>query len=100
MRFSIHFDANSDEFQQLIQKRHLNLGSQQAFPQPQATPNVILQPHPSIVNIAESLAQPHVDGWGNLLVNSSYGENQWLMPPPPPPIHIVFGSASILLPPI
>jgi hypothetical protein len=46
LSFSIHFDVDSDEFQQLIQTWHLNLGGQQALPQPQAAPNVILQPHP------------------------------------------------------
>jgi hypothetical protein len=45
LRFSIHFDVDSDEFQQLIQTGHLNLGGQHALPQPQAAPNVILQPH-------------------------------------------------------
>jgi hypothetical protein len=100
LRFSIHFDVDSDEFQEVIQTGHLNLGGQQALPQPQATPNVILQPHPGIVNIPESLAQPHVDGWGNLPANPSSRANQWPMPPPPPPIHIFVSSASIPLPPI
>jgi hypothetical protein len=78
----------------------LNLGGQQALPQPQATPNVILQPHPGIVNIPESPVQPNIDGWGNLSANPSSGANQWPMPPPPPPIHTVVASASFPLPPV
>jgi len=46
LRFSIHFDVDSDEFQQLIQIGHLNLGSQQALPQPHATKNRYLASSP------------------------------------------------------
>jgi hypothetical protein len=81
LRFSIHFDVDSDEFQQLIQTCHLNLGGQQALPQPHAAQNVIFHPHPGIVNIIESPVQPNIDGWGNLSTNPSSGSNQWLMPP-------------------
>jgi hypothetical protein len=75
LRFSIHFDVDSDEFHQLIQIGHLNLGGQQAFPQPQAALYAILQPHPGIVNILESPVQPNIDGWGNLPANPSFGAN-------------------------
>jgi hypothetical protein len=51
-RFSIHFDYDSNEFQQLIQTGHLNLGGQQSLP----------QLHPGIVNIHESPVQPNIDG--------------------------------------
>jgi hypothetical protein len=82
----------------LIQTGHLNLGGQHALPQPQAPPNVILQPHPGIVNVLESPVQPHIDGWGNLPANPSSGANQWPIDPPPPPVHIVVASASFPLP--
>jgi hypothetical protein len=81
LRFSIHFDVDSDEFQQLIQTGHLNLGGQHALPQPQVPPNVILQPHPGIVNVPESHVQPHNDGWGGIPANPSSGINQWPIDP-------------------
>jgi hypothetical protein len=34
IRFYVHFDANSDEFDQLVQTRHIFLGGQQALPRP------------------------------------------------------------------
>jgi hypothetical protein len=37
MRFSIHFDANSEEFNQLVQTGYLNLIGHPAFQPPQAT---------------------------------------------------------------
>jgi hypothetical protein len=45
MRFSIHFDVDSDEFNQLVQTSYLNLGGQPALPQPPAPPSAPLQPH-------------------------------------------------------
>jgi hypothetical protein len=81
----------------LIQTGHLNLGGQHAFPQPQVPPNVILQPHPSIVNVLESHVQPHNDGWGGIPVNPSSGANQWPIDPPPPPVHTVATNASFPL---
>jgi len=95
LRFSIHFDVDFDEFQQLIQTCHLNLGSQQALPQPHAAKNVILHPHPGIVNILESHVQPNIDGWGNLSSNPSSGANKWPMPPPPPHVYTIVATASI-----
>jgi hypothetical protein len=71
----------------LIQTRNLNIGGQHALPQPQVPPNVILQPHPSIVNVHESSMQPHADGWGGISANPSFGANQWLIDPPPPLVH-------------
>jgi hypothetical protein len=82
----------------LIQTRHLNLGGQHTLPQPQATPNVILQPHLGMFNISESHVQPHNDGWGNLFDNPSSSANQWPIYPPLPPIHIVVSSAYFSLP--
>jgi hypothetical protein len=78
----------------MIQTGHLNLGGQHALPQPQAPPNVILQPHPSIVNVLESHVQPHNDGWGGIPANPSFGANQWPIDPPPPPVHTVATNAS------
>jgi hypothetical protein len=73
-------------FSKLIQTGHLNLGGQHALPQPQVPPNVILQPHPGIVNVPESHVQPPNDGWGGIPVNPSSGINQWPIDPPPPPL--------------
>jgi hypothetical protein len=36
MRFSIHFDANSEEFNQLVKTNYLNLVGHPAFHPPQA----------------------------------------------------------------
>jgi len=49
MRFSIHFDVDSEEFNQLLQTSYLNLVGQLALPQPPSPPSVPLQPHPNIV---------------------------------------------------
>jgi hypothetical protein len=71
LRFSIHFDVDSNEFQQLIQTGHLNLGGQHAF------------------NVPKSSVQPHNGGWGGIPANPSFGSNQWPIDPHPPPVHIV-----------
>jgi len=62
MIFSIHFDANFEEFNQLVQIGYLNLARHPNFypPQPPARPPFQpndLQPHPSIIDIPD---QPHV----------------------------------------
>jgi hypothetical protein len=44
LRFSIHFDADSEEFNQLLQTGFLNLVGQQAYRPPPIPEN----PHPSI----------------------------------------------------
>jgi hypothetical protein len=64
IRFFVHFDANSDEFNQLAQIGHLFLGGQQALPQPFRPVNAPLQPHPSIVDIPlHPQPGPVNDGW-------------------------------------
>jgi hypothetical protein len=60
MRFSIHFDANSEEFNQLVQTGYLNLAGHPTFqpPQPPFIPPVQpndLRPHPSITTFLISL---------------------------------------------
>jgi hypothetical protein len=45
MRFSIHFDVDSEEFNQLVQIGYLNIVGHPALPPPQAPPNPPLQPH-------------------------------------------------------
>jgi hypothetical protein len=61
--FSIHFDVDSEEFNQLVQIGHLNLGGKPTFPQPFSPPNVPLQPHPSIMDVPEPPLHPMDDGW-------------------------------------
>jgi hypothetical protein len=81
MRFSIHFDANSEEFNQLVQTGYLNLAGHPTFHphQPQVRPPFQpndLQPHLSIVDILDQpqmQPQPPVnDGWNNAPVQSSF----------------------------
>jgi hypothetical protein len=67
MRFSIHFDANSEEFNQLVQTDYLNLVGHPALPPPQAPLDPPLQPHPSIVDFPEPPMQPTNDGWEKFL---------------------------------
>jgi hypothetical protein len=56
MRFSIHFDVDSDEFNQLVQTGYLNLGGQPALPQPPTPPSAPLQPHPNIMDFLSLLS--------------------------------------------
>jgi hypothetical protein len=42
IRFSIHFDADLDEFNQLVQTGYLNLGGQPSLPKPPPPPSVPL----------------------------------------------------------
>jgi hypothetical protein len=110
MIFSIHFDANSKEFNQLVHTGYLNLVGHPTFhpPQPPVRPHFQpndLQPHPSIVDIPN---QPHVqaqppvnDGWKNAPVNPPSGIGHWPtmslpLPPPPPllPVHQLLQVAS------
>jgi len=42
MRFSIHFDVDSEEFNQQVQNDYLNLGGYPTFPQPSAYPSAPL----------------------------------------------------------
>lgn len=51
IRFSVHFDANSDEFNHLAHTTHLFLGGEQALREPLRPLNVPLQPHMSIADI-------------------------------------------------
>jgi len=95
--FSIHFNANSEEFNWLVQIGYLNLAGHPTFqpPHPPFIPHVQpngLQPHSSIANILEKphvQAQPPVnDGWNNAPVNPPYGIGHWptmSLPLPPPP---------------
>jgi hypothetical protein len=70
MRFSIHFDANSEEFNQLVQTNYLNLVGHPAFQPPQAPVIPPLQPHPSIVDFPEPPHMPPTnDGWENVPAN-------------------------------
>jgi len=43
IRFSIYFDVDSDEFNQLVQIGYLKLGGQPALPQPATPANAPLQ---------------------------------------------------------
>jgi hypothetical protein len=97
MRFSIHFDADSDEFNQLVQIGYLNLGGQPALPQPPAPPSAPLQPHPSIMDFPEPPVQPVNDGWDNNPVNPPSSITQWPVNPPLPPhtTPFVTSTASI-----
>lgn len=51
IRFSVHFDANSDESNHLARTTHLFLGGEQALREPLRPLNVTLQPHMSIADI-------------------------------------------------
>ena len=73
MRFSIHFDVDSEEFNQLVQTGYLNIVGHLAFPQPQTPHNPPLQPHPSIVDFSEPHVQPANDTWENNPINPPYG---------------------------
>jgi hypothetical protein len=75
LRFSVHFDAESEEFNQLLQTGLLNLAGQGYFNPPPPPVRPPLQPHPSITNI---LVEPHVslqpeipvnDGWNEIVHN-------------------------------
>jgi hypothetical protein len=57
LRFSIHFDVDSEEFNQLLQIGFLNLVGQGHFQPPPPLVRPPLQPHPNIVGIP---MQPHV----------------------------------------
>jgi hypothetical protein len=69
MRFFIHFDVDSEEFNQLVQTGYLNLGGKPAFPQSRAPLSAPLQPHPNIVDFLEPLFQPINDGWDKNPIN-------------------------------
>jgi hypothetical protein len=64
IRFSLHFDANSDEFNHLARTWNLFLGGKQSLLEPLIPLNVPLQPHPSIVGILfiHNLTQPIMGG--------------------------------------
>jgi hypothetical protein len=51
IQFSIYFDANSNEFNQLAQIGHLFLGGEKTLPHPFGLDNSPLKPHPIIVSI-------------------------------------------------
>jgi hypothetical protein len=89
MRFSIHFDTNSKEFNQLVQTDYLNLVGHPALPPPQAPPAPPLQPHPSIVDFPKPPMQPTNDGWENIYANPPSDIARWPDNPfpPPPPMH-------------
>jgi hypothetical protein len=95
LHFSIHFDVESEEFNQLLQTSFLNLAGQgdfQPYPPPERPP---LQPHPSISGIP---IQPHVslppeiptnDGWNEIINPPQHQAQGWPtvhcpLPPPPP----------------
>jgi len=86
IRFSVHFDANSKEFNQLVQNGHLSLGGQQALPQTFASANTPLQPHLSIVDVTK-LPQPmqENDGWEEHQVRHASGIINWPNTPNNPP---------------
>jgi hypothetical protein len=70
IRFLIHFDANSKEFNQLVQIDYLNLVGHLPFPRPQAHIAPPLQLHSSIVDFLEPIPmQPTNDGWENIPTN-------------------------------
>jgi hypothetical protein len=100
LRFSIHFDVDSEEFNQLLQTGFLNLAGQGAFhpyPRPERPP---YQHHPSISNVH---VPPHVslqpkvpvnDGWEDIVQHAPVHHGGWptvslpLQPPPPPKQHV------------
>jgi hypothetical protein len=51
LRFSVHFDAKSEEFNQLLQIDLLNIAGQGYFNPPPPPIRPPLQPHPNITNI-------------------------------------------------
>jgi len=68
----MHFDVDSDEFNQLVQTEHLLLGGK-ALPPPFIPRNVPLQPHPSIVDIPPTQPDHENGGWGEIQVDISLG---------------------------
>jgi hypothetical protein len=99
MRYSIHFDTNSEEFNRLQQTSYLNLVGHLALPWPQAPYNPPLQPHISIANFPEPPVYPTNDCWNNNTINPPFGINRWPDNPfpPPPPLHsmphVVFAAS-------
>jgi len=76
--FFVHFDSNSDEFNQLARTGHLFLGGQQALPEPMRPVNVPLQPHPSIVGIPlHPQSDPADDGWETNQNKPVSGNAKW-----------------------
>jgi hypothetical protein len=66
--FSIHFDADSEEFNQLLQTGFLNLVVQQSY----IPPLIPEKPHPSISipfpnHVFSPLVRPEHDGWKNVV---------------------------------
>jgi len=101
IRFSIHFDVDFEEFNQLIQINHLNLWTQPTLSQPFSLANVPLQPHPNIMEILEPLLHPMDDGWKNNLVNPPSGISHWLASPRNSPFpHVstpIFNSVAFVV---
>jgi hypothetical protein len=104
LRFSIHFDADSEEFNQLLQTSFLNLVGQQAYRPPPIPEN----PHPSIGipvpnHNSSPLVMPERDGWKDIVHPPPRHSQGWpnidhpQQPPfhtwptgsfpPPPPLH-------------
>jgi hypothetical protein len=97
MIFSIHFDANSEEFNQLVQIGYLNLVGHPFVHPPQAHVASLLQPHLSIVDFLDSPhMQPIDDSWENIPANPSSDIVHWPnVSLPPPPIHHMPLVASV-----
>jgi hypothetical protein len=73
IRFPIHFDDDSNEFNQLVQIGQLNLSGQSIFPL--APPNEPCHPHPIIMDIHEPHIQPANDGWNDNPANPPFSSN-------------------------
>jgi hypothetical protein len=90
IRFLIHFDSNSKEFNPLVQTGYLNFGGHPAWHIPQAPIDPPLQLHPSIAYFSEPPPmQIANDGWENIPSNPPSDIVQWpdVSLPPPPHMH-------------
>jgi hypothetical protein len=104
--FSIHFDVDLEEFNQLLQNGFLNLARQRAFQSPPPHGQPPLRPHTSNSSI---LVETHVslppkipvnDGWNDIVHSPSPCVEGWPtislpFPPPPPPKKLAQPIVSI-----
>lgn len=84
LRFSIHFDVDSKEFNQLLQTGFLNLAGQRVFRPPPSPERSPVHPHPSISNIP---VQPHVSLPPKAPVNDSIPVQPHVSLPPEAPVN-------------
>jgi hypothetical protein len=77
----INFDVDSEEFNQLVQTSHPDLGGQPALAQPFDPPNVSSQPHTSIMDVREPFLQLMDDVWKNNRALPPSSISHWLASP-------------------